>query len=136
MDCNYMNQRPSCNRCSPMMKPAADMNCGCGMPPTMIPDRPQIQPRMPERPMPVLSECKMGGNMMPGNMMPSYPPPMPINKKCDCPDTRPGCLERYPVAMGYVPWQQWQETYCLERGLRRGTIFPDLDLPFVMGRCR
>lgn len=41
-----------------------------------------------------------------------------------------------PTAMGYVPWQQWGQTYPLEQGLNRGTIFPELDLPFVMGRCR
>lgn len=53
-----------------------------------------------------------------------------------CPDTSPKGMEQYPVGMGYVPWQQWQQTYSLEQGLNRGTIFPDLDLPFVMGRCR
>lgn len=53
-----------------------------------------------------------------------------------CPDTGVGGMEQYPVGMGYVPWQQWQQTYPIERGFRRGTIFPDLDLPFVMGRCQ
>lgn len=53
-----------------------------------------------------------------------------------CPNTRPGTLEHSPVAMGYVPWQQWQQTYSLEKGFQRGTIFPDLDLTFNMGRCR
>ena len=28
-----------------------------------------------------------------------------------CPNTRAGALEQYPVGMGYVPWQQWQQTY-------------------------
>ncbi len=53
-----------------------------------------------------------------------------------CPNTRPGTLEQSPVAMAYVPWQQWQQTYSLEKGFERGTIFPDLDLTFNMGRCR
>ncbi|MFR3752574.1 MAG: spore coat associated protein CotJA [Enterocloster sp.] len=49
---------------------------------------------------------------------------------------RAGCLEQqYPVAMAYVPWQQWQTTYAPERGLVQGTIFPDLDLQFNYGRC-
>ncbi|MCI8984022.1 MAG: spore coat associated protein CotJA [Hungatella sp.] len=52
-----------------------------------------------------------------------------------CPNTRPGTLEQSPVAMAYVPWQQWQQTYSLEKGFERGTIFPDLDLTFNMGRC-
>lgn len=34
------------------------------------------------------------------------------------------------LAMAYVPWQRWTETYPLDEGLKRGTIFPDLDLPF------
>lgn len=39
----------------------------------------------------------------------------------------------YPVGMGYVPIQSWQQPYTLETAFRRGTIFPDLDLPFMMG---
>ncbi|MCI8837458.1 MAG: spore coat associated protein CotJA [Hungatella sp.] len=53
-----------------------------------------------------------------------------------CPNTGVGGMEQYPVGMGYVPWQQWQQTYSLEQGFMRGTIFPDLDLTFNMGRCR
>lgn len=53
-----------------------------------------------------------------------------------CPDTSVGGMEQYSVGMGYVPWQQWQQTYPLEQGFQRGTIFPDLDLTFHMGRCR
>ena len=34
---------------------------------------------------------------------------------------------------GYVPIQSWQQPYALETAFRRGTIFPDLDLPFMMG---
>lgn len=53
-----------------------------------------------------------------------------------CTDTSPECLENYPLGMGYVPWQQWQQTYPLDTALQRGTIFPVLDLPFLMGRCQ
>ena len=35
----------------------------------------------------------------------------------------------------YFPWQVWEQPYPLEQGFNRGTIFPELDLPFVMGRC-
>lgn len=38
--------------------------------------------------------------------------------------------------MTYVPWQEWGRTYPLSQALTRGTIFPDLDYPFEMGRCR
>ena len=37
------------------------------------------------------------------------------------------------IRMGYVPVQSWQQPYALETAFRRGTIFPDLDLPFMMG---
>lgn len=40
-----------------------------------------------------------------------------------------------PIGMGYVPWQTWGQIYSLEQGLERGTIFPELDYPFQMGRC-
>ena len=48
----------------------------------------------------------------------------------------PGMLEKdYPLAMAYVPWQQWQTPYGPERGLAQGTIFSELDLAFDKGRC-
>lgn len=45
-------------------------------------------------------------------------------------------LENFPVGMGYVPMQNWETPYPMDQGFRRGTIFPSLDYPFVMGRCR
>ena len=41
----------------------------------------------------------------------------------------------FPIAMAYVPWQQWQTPYGPERGLAQGTIFSELDLAFDKGRC-
>jgi hypothetical protein len=46
-----------------------------------------------------------------------------------------GDLSTYPIAMAYVPMQQWSQTYPLSQGFSQGTIFPELDLPFMMGRC-
>ena len=43
---------------------------------------------------------------------------------------KPYDMDRFPVAMLYVPWQRWNQTYELDRGLKAGTIFPDLDRPF------
>ncbi|WP_457944949.1 spore coat associated protein CotJA [Caproiciproducens sp. LBM24188] len=37
------------------------------------------------------------------------------------------------VAMAYVPFQQFSSTYTPEKGLEMGTIFPDLDKPFLGG---
>lgn len=39
-------------------------------------------------------------------------------------------LGSLPIAMAYTPMQQWKSTYSAEKGLSRGTIFPELDLPF------
>ena len=39
-------------------------------------------------------------------------------------------LGSLPIAMAYTPMQQWKTTYSAEKGLSRGTIFPELDLPF------
>ena len=43
-------------------------------------------------------------------------------------DTR--YLGSLPLAMTYTPMQQWKSTYSDAVSLARGTIFPDLDLPF------
>ena len=47
-----------------------------------------------------------------------------------------GGMEQYPVGMGYVPMQHWETVFSMELGFQKGTIFPSLDYPFVMGRCR
>lgn len=36
-----------------------------------------------------------------------------------------------PIAMAYVPFQQWEKTYDDAVALSRGTIFPSLDKPFL-----
>ena len=56
----------------------------------------------------------------------------PENLSCQRPDP----LSSMPLAMAYVPWQRWQQVYPVEKAMNRGTIFPDLDKPFSMGRCR
>ena len=33
--------------------------------------------------------------------------------------------------MAYVPWQQWRAIYDDAQALARGTIFSELDLPFL-----
>ena len=40
----------------------------------------------------------------------------------------------YPLAMVYSPMQKWRNIYDGETALVRGTIFEELDLPFV-GKC-
>lgn len=53
-----------------------------------------------------------------------------MNKKMNSTEcVMPGCA----LAMVYSPEQMWGATYDVELGLERGTIFPELDKPFLMG---
>lgn len=52
-------------------------------------------------------------------------------------------LQTMPLAMGYIPWQQWQNVYEGSKGLENGTIFEELIFPFQRasnfcnsGNCR
>ena len=42
-------------------------------------------------------------------------------------------LENYPLASVYSPIQIWRNLYEPEEALERGTLFQELDLPFVCG---
>ncbi|WP_330397633.1 spore coat associated protein CotJA [Lachnoclostridium sp. An196] len=58
-------------------------------------------------------------------------------QRCSC--TRGMNRENnFPPAMAYVPWQHWHRVYDLDKALACGTIFPELDKPFlgVRGGCR
>ncbi|MGN1030582.1 MAG: spore coat associated protein CotJA [Butyricicoccaceae bacterium] len=39
--------------------------------------------------------------------------------------------ELWALAMAFVPGQSWQNIYETDVGFRRGTIFADLDMPFI-----
>ena len=53
-----------------------------------------------------------------------------IAKRCDdCQKTRDE-LRGMPLAMAYVPWQEFGCTYEPAQALHAGTIFPELDKPF------
>ena len=49
-------------------------------------------------------------------------------KSCGC--HREDSLSGLPLAMAYVPWQEWRKIYDVCEGFHRGTIFEELDLPF------
>ncbi|MBP0990405.1 MAG: spore coat associated protein CotJA [Oscillospiraceae bacterium] len=36
-----------------------------------------------------------------------------------------------PLAMAYMPFQYWQKIYDPQAGFKRGTIFEELDLPYI-----
>jgi hypothetical protein len=46
-------------------------------------------------------------------------------------------LDSLPVAMAYVPWQHFDKVYDPEQALQCGTIFPELNQPFMgkRGTC-
>ncbi|MFI3211774.1 MAG: spore coat associated protein CotJA [Eubacteriales bacterium] len=45
-------------------------------------------------------------------------------------------IDKYPVAMAYVPWQNLTEVYQnLQEAFNAGTIFPELNKPFTGRRC-
>ncbi len=39
--------------------------------------------------------------------------------------------EQFPIGMTYVPMQCWQNLYCPGKALEQGTLFADLDKPFL-----
>lgn len=41
------------------------------------------------------------------------------------------CLDKLPLAMSYVPMQKWRNIYDTGTALKVGTIFEELDLPFL-----
>lgn len=48
-----------------------------------------------------------------------------------CQDYEPAGCQRETVAMAYVPWQYFHTVYEPEKALEIGTIFPELDKPFL-----
>ena len=42
-------------------------------------------------------------------------------------------LSGHPLAMVYAPIQEWRELYDLDTALMKGTLFSELDLPFLAG---
>ena len=45
--------------------------------------------------------------------------------------------EEYPVGMAYVPYQKLDKIYeNLREALKVGTIFPELNKPFIGKRCK
>ena len=44
-------------------------------------------------------------------------------------------LSAFPVAMAYVPWQDYGNIYALPQAMRNGTMFADLNMDFAGRRC-
>lgn len=64
------------------------------------------------------------------------PTPYPSYKETSPCCDKDDALEGMPLAMAYVPWQNWKRIYEIEKAFCRGTIFEELDKPFHgMGGC-
>ena len=128
MDCNYTNQRRAQLGCPQFTAVAQCCGCHPGVPPMRPPVNEPLVPPMPQ-PRQMENIQRQPVDMAPSGFMTDAGTEV-------CTNTTPGGMESYPLAMAYVPWQQWKQTYTLDQALQRGTIFPELDLPFEMGRCR
>ncbi len=49
----------------------------------------------------------------------------------DCKQPTTTLPKSMPIGMLYVPYQSWQKVYEPQVGLPRGTIFEELDKPFI-----
>lgn len=88
-------------------------DCGC-------------RPKTPQRPNaynPGMNQCPVSGR-----------PPMP--RRCPANMDPADPLADMAIAMAYVPWQFMHETYEPDKALQCGTIFPELNKPFLgKGGC-
>ncbi len=82
---------------------------------------------------------RRNGCSRPAQVQPSAPCTEPVTEPvCCCSPNEYDELSSMPLAMAYVPWQEWQNIYEAEKGFHRGTIFEELDKPFkgiMMGGC-
>lgn len=40
-------------------------------------------------------------------------------------------VDKMKPGMGFVPWQEWRDVFCIEDGLEKGTIFEELHKPYL-----
>lgn len=40
-------------------------------------------------------------------------------------------VDKMKPGMSFVPWQEWRDVYCMEEGLENGTIFGELNKPYI-----
>lgn len=65
-------------------------------------------------------------------------PAVRTSHKASCCEDRADydALSGLPIAMAYVPWQDWYAIYEVEKGFHCGTIFEELNKPFRgIGGC-
>ena len=68
--------------------------------------------------------------------MKNYGMMRPVESHCGCVPECPSMEREYALAMAYVPWQCFDAVYEPDKALEVGTVFPELDKPFLAaGRC-
>lgn len=115
------------SRPKPMMKPVPDSM------PSQIPEtRPTIRPQPMPEPSTELKE-QLVQEKMPEHATESNPASIAEEREAivsnNMSDEDPH--KDIVVGMAYVPWQEWQTPYDAEEAFPIGTIFPDLNLPFL-----
>ena len=63
--------------------------------------------------------------------MRNYTMPGATEKGCGCAQEATYSKKNYPPAMAYVPWQNFTTVYEPDKALEVGTIFPELNRPFL-----
>ena len=63
------------------------------------------------------------------SFFPTYQPAEKANASC----TMPSPQQKQVLAMAYVPVQPFQQTYDPEQAWSNGTLFPELNKPFLGG---
>lgn len=68
--------------------------------------------------------------------MRNYNMPVSRERNCGCMPDNAYMKSEFVPAMAYVPWQYFTTVYETDKALEVGTIFPELDKPFLAGgRC-
>lgn len=142
MDCNcnrgQYSQGSGLNRPQRPAPPCMGNHCGCRSN-NNIPIRPPQRPGQgfsPQRPGREFPTQALGQGFSPQRPEQGFYPQRPGHGfPTQMPMTGMAGSPSFPAGMGYVPMQPWGQTYPISQGFNNGTIFPDLNYPFMVGRC-
>ena len=73
---------------------------------------------------------RMNSYSRPSSSQTSPCPSVPVTPCCDKKNEY-DTLHDLPLAMAYIPWQYFSTPYEPQKALKIGTIFPELDKPFL-----
>lgn len=110
------SRTPGCSSRTPMSantgcnpKPSSDMNSDC--------------------------QCKNMPNLPPIEIRERSAHHCSPEKSEECFPSQSDPIEGMPLAMCYVPWQNFESLYPDDEALQKGTMFCKLDLDFMARRC-